>query len=110
MIRVGGSQSNEHHDYRGYSGTVAGGVLHAGDEVVVLPGGQRTEIEAIETYDGPVETAFPTMSVTVRVKDDLDISRGDMLVEADDPPSRPASSTRWSAGWARPRCARAPGW
>ena len=41
---------------------------------------------AIETYDGPVETAFPTMSVTVRVKDDLDISRGDMLVEADDPP------------------------
>ncbi len=86
VIRVGGSQSNEHHDYRGYSGTVAGGVLHAGDEVVVLPGGQRTEIDAIETYDGPVETAFPTMSVTVRVKDDLDISRGDMLVEADDPP------------------------
>ncbi len=78
--------NDDHHDYRGYAGTVAGGVLQAGDEVVVLPSGQRTEIDSVETFDGPVDTAFPTMSVTVRVKDDLDISRGDMLVEADDPP------------------------
>jgi bifunctional enzyme CysN/CysC len=87
VIRVGGPQSNEHHDYRGYAGTVAGGVFHAGDEVLVLPSGRRTEIESIETFDGPVGTAFPTMSVTVRVKDNLDISRGDMIVEAGDPPA-----------------------
>ena len=78
--------SDEHHDYRGYAGTVAGGVLHPGDEVLVLPSGQRTQVTAIDTYEGAVETAFPTMSVTVRVADDVDISRGDMLVEADDPP------------------------
>ena len=78
--------SDEHHDYRGYAGTVAGGVLHPGDEVLVLPSGQRTQVTAIDTYEGAVESAFPTMSVTVRIADDVDISRGDMLVEADDPP------------------------
>jgi sulfate adenylyltransferase large subunit len=79
--------SDEHHDYRGYAGTMAGGVLHPGDEVLVLPGGQRTEVVAIDTFDGPVDTAFPAMSVTVRVADELDISRGDMLVEPDDAPA-----------------------
>jgi sulfate adenylyltransferase large subunit len=79
--------SDEHHDYRGYAGQVAGGVLHPGDQVMVLPSGRRTEIAAIETFSGPVETAFPAMSVTVRVADEIDISRGDMLVEPDDPPA-----------------------
>jgi bifunctional enzyme CysN/CysC len=79
--------SDEHHDYRGYAGQVAGGLLHPGDEVMVLPGGQRTEIAAIDTFKGPVDTAFPSMSVTVRVTDELDISRGDMFVEPDDPPA-----------------------
>ena len=79
--------SDEHHDYRGYAGTVAGGVLHPGDEVLVLPGGQRTQVVGIDTFDGSVDTAFPAMSVTVRVADELDISRGDMLVEPDDPPA-----------------------
>jgi bifunctional enzyme CysN/CysC len=79
--------SDEHHDYRGYAGQVAGGVLHPGDQVMVLPSGQRTEIAAIDTFKGPVENAFPEMSVTVRVADELDISRGDMLVEPDDPPA-----------------------
>jgi sulfate adenylyltransferase large subunit len=78
--------NNEHHDYRGYAGQLAGGVLHPGDQVMVLPSGQRTEIAAIDTFTGPVETAFPSMSITVRVADELDISRGDMLVEPDDPP------------------------
>ena len=78
--------SDEHHDYRGYAGTVAGGILHPGDEVLVLPGGQRTRVESIDTFDGPVDTAFPAMSVTLRVADELDISRGDMLVEPDDAP------------------------
>ncbi|MGN6869891.1 MAG: sulfate adenylyltransferase subunit CysN [Solirubrobacteraceae bacterium] len=79
--------SADHHDYRGYAGQVAGGVLHPGDEVMVLPSGQRTEIAAIDTFKGPVDTAFPEMSVTVRVTDELDISRGDMLVDPDDPPA-----------------------
>ncbi len=79
--------SDSHHDYRGYAGTVAGGVLHPGDEVLVLPSGQRTRVSAIDVFEGQVDTAFPSMSVTVRVDDELDISRGDMLVEPDDPPA-----------------------
>jgi sulfate adenylyltransferase large subunit len=78
--------TDEHHDYRGYAGQVAGGVLRPGSEVVVLPGGQRTQVAAIDTFDGEVESAFPTMSVTLRFADQLDISRGDMIVEADDQP------------------------
>ena len=78
--------SDEHHDYRGYAGQVAGGVLRPGGEVTILPGGHRTTIEAIDTFDGPLEAAFPTMSVTVRFADQLDVSRGDMIVEAEDQP------------------------
>jgi len=78
--------SEEHHDYRGYAGQVAGGVLRPGAEIMVLPSGQRTQIAAIDTYGGELDAAFPTMSVAVRVTDALDISRGDMFVEPDDPP------------------------
>ncbi len=78
--------SESHHDYRGYAGQVAGGVLRPGDEVVVLPSGQRTRIRAIDTYGGEREVAFPTMSVTLRLEDELDISRGDMIVGVEDPP------------------------
>jgi sulfate adenylyltransferase large subunit len=78
--------SEQHHDYRGYSGQVAGGVLRPGNEVVVLPSGQRTRIQAIDTFEGEVDAAFPTMSVTLRLADHLDISRGDMIVEAEDQP------------------------
>ncbi len=87
VIRVGRTESDEHRDYRGYAGQVAGGVLRAGQEVVVLPSGRRTTIRQIDTHDGAVEEAFPTMSVTLLAADDIDISRGDMIVEADDPPS-----------------------
>jgi sulfate adenylyltransferase large subunit len=86
VVRVGGTQSKEHHDYRGYAGQVAGGVLRPGSEVVVLPAGRRTQVAAIDTFDGEVEAAFPTMSVTLRLTDEIDISRGDMLVEEDDQP------------------------
>jgi bifunctional enzyme CysN/CysC len=72
-------QSAQHHDYRGYAGTVAGGVLKAGDEVVVLPSGLETRIAGIDTETGPVAEAFAPMSVTVRLEDDLDVSRGDMI-------------------------------
>ena len=72
-------RSGDFHDYRGYAGTVAGGVMRPGDEVVVLPSGFTTTIEAIDGYDGPVEEAYPPMSVTVRLRDDLDVSRGDLI-------------------------------
>jgi len=71
--------SGEHHDYRGYAGTVAGGVMRPGDEVVVLPSGFATTIESIDSFDGPVDEAYPPMAVTVRLADDLDVSRGDMI-------------------------------
>jgi sulfate adenylyltransferase large subunit len=75
-----------HHDYRGYAGQVAAGVLRPGDEVMVMPSRQRTRIAAIDTYEGEREAAFPTMSVTLRLADELDVSRGDMIVNPDDPP------------------------
>jgi bifunctional enzyme CysN/CysC len=72
-------RNDEFHDYRGYAGQVAGGVLKAGDEVVVLPSGFTSTIASIDTADGPVDEAFPPTSVTVRLADDLDVSRGDMI-------------------------------
>jgi sulfate adenylyltransferase subunit 1 (EFTu-like GTPase family) len=78
--------ADEHHDYRGYAGQVAAGVLRPGDEVQVMPSGQQTRIAAIDTFEGEVDAAFPTMSVTLRLEDQLDISRGDMVVNPDDPP------------------------
>ncbi|MFL5862309.1 MAG: sulfate adenylyltransferase subunit CysN [Solirubrobacteraceae bacterium] len=78
--------SDSHHDYRGYAGQVAGGVICPGSEVVVLPGGQRTTVAGIDTHDGEVEAAFPTMSVALRFADAIDVSRGDMIVEAEDQP------------------------
>jgi sulfate adenylyltransferase large subunit len=80
-------RSDEHHDFRGYGGQVAGGVWSAGDEVVVLPAGLRTQVESVETIDGPLETAIPPMSVTIRLTDDLDVSRGDMLADPAAPPT-----------------------
>jgi bifunctional enzyme CysN/CysC len=78
--------SDEHHDYRAYGGQVAGGVWSAGDEVVVLPAGLRTQVEAVETIDGALDAAIPPMSLTIRVADDLDVSRGDMLADPAAPP------------------------
>jgi sulfate adenylyltransferase subunit 1 len=71
--------NGDHHDYRGYAGTVAGGVMCTGDEVSVLPSGLTSRIAAIETLDGPLEQAVPPMAVTIRLEDDLDVSRGDMI-------------------------------
>jgi bifunctional enzyme CysN/CysC len=71
--------SHAHHDYRGYAGRIAGGVMRTGDEVIVLPSGLPSRISAIETADGPLDEAFAPMSVTVRLEDDIDISRGDMI-------------------------------
>jgi sulfate adenylyltransferase subunit 1 (EFTu-like GTPase family) len=78
--------SEAHHDYRGYAGQVAGGEWRAGEEVVVVPSGLRTRVAAVETYSGPLEVAVPGMSVVIRVADDLDVSRGDMLSDPIDTP------------------------
>jgi bifunctional enzyme CysN/CysC len=72
-------QSTVVSDYRGYAGQVASGVLKPGDEVMALPSGFTSTIAGIDTADGPVEEAFPPMSVTVRLTDELDVSRGDMI-------------------------------
>ena len=74
------------HDYRGYAGQVAGGVLKKGDEVLVLPSGLTSRIASVETADGEVDEAFPPMSVTVRLEDEIDISRGDMICRPNNAP------------------------
>ena len=79
-------QSTRNPDYRGYSGTVAGGVLKPGDDVMVLPSGLSTTISAIDTAHGPVQEAFAPMSVTIRLADDLDVSRGDMICRVHNAP------------------------
>jgi bifunctional enzyme CysN/CysC len=77
----------EHADYRGYSGQVLGGAVRPGDEVLVLPSGLRTRVQAVDTYDGPVAAAAPPMNVTLRLADELDVSRGDLLCHPESPPT-----------------------
>ena len=79
--------SNSHHDYRGYAGQVLGGVIKPGDEVVVLPSGFTSTVASIDSQDGPVEEAFPPMSVTITLADDIDVSRGDMICRVHNRPS-----------------------
>jgi sulfate adenylyltransferase large subunit len=76
----------EWHDYRGYAGQVASGVWRAGDEVLVLPSGRRSRVAAVETAEGPLEQAAPPLSVTIRLEDDLDVGRGDLLADPERPP------------------------
>ena len=78
--------SDEYHDYRGYAGRIAGGVWKKGDKVTVLPSGFSSTIAKIDTYDGELETAFPPQSVTLLLEDDIDISRGDMIVRENNQP------------------------
>ncbi|GAB3946313.1 sulfate adenylyltransferase subunit 1 [Micromonospora vulcania] len=80
-------QSTTVTDYRGYAGQVASGVLKPGDEVMVLPSGFTSRIAAVETADGPVAEAFPPMSVTVRLTDEIDISRGDLICRPNNAPA-----------------------
>jgi len=73
-------------DFRGYSGQIASGVVRPGDEIVVLPSGQRSQVTRIPTFDGDLEYAFAPQAVTLCIEDDLDISRGDMIVHAQNRP------------------------
>ena len=78
--------SDEYHDFRGYAGRVAGGIFKKGDKVVALPSGLESTISGIHTLTGELEEAFPPMSVTITLEDDIDISRGDMLVRSENRP------------------------
>ncbi len=73
-------RSDAHHDYRGYAGKIASGVFKPGDAVKVLPSGFSTKIKTIESPSGFIQEAFPSLSVVMQLEDDLDISRGDMIV------------------------------
>ncbi len=105
----------ELHDYRGYAGQVAAGTVTPGDEVVVLPGGARTTVAAVETADGPLDRRpAPGRSVTVLLADDIDISRGDLLAAAAAPPRghrragrHPVLAGREAAAPRRPAAAQA---
>jgi sulfate adenylyltransferase large subunit len=79
--------SEEHHDYRGYAGQVASGAWSRGDEVVVLPSGRRSRVAGVDMLDRELDVAVPPMSVTVRLEDDIDIARGDMLADPERPPA-----------------------
>jgi bifunctional enzyme CysN/CysC len=89
VIRPHASSDPELHDYRGYAGQVAGGVLKPGDEVLHMPSGFSTRIKKIELAGQEVEEAFPPMSVTLLLDDDVDISRGDLICR---PNNRPAAA------------------
>ena len=78
--------TDEFHDFRGYSGRVAGGIMKVGDKVSLLPSGFSTKIQKIMGPDGEQERAFPPQSVTVLIEDDYDLSRGDMIVRENNQP------------------------
>jgi bifunctional enzyme CysN/CysC len=87
-------QSAENRDYRGFAGSVVGGIFKQGDEVMVMPSRKASKIAAIDTPEGEVATAFPPMAVTLRLEDDLDVSRGDMICR---PTNQPTASGRFEA-------------
>ncbi len=78
-------QAAEHHDYRGYAGQIASGEFRPGMQVLVLPAGHRSTIASVETIDGPLEVAEAPRSITIRLADNLDIARGDMIVGVEKP-------------------------
>lgn len=79
-------QSDKYHDYRGYAGRVAGGVFRQGDKIIVLPSGFHSKIKTIDAFNKQLNETFPPMSVTLTLEDDIDISRGDMIVKENNIP------------------------
>ncbi|MFN8296667.1 MAG: sulfate adenylyltransferase subunit CysN [Chitinophagales bacterium] len=77
---------NEYHDFRGYAGRIAGGVFRVGDKVKALPSGFTSKIKSIVTMDGDLQEAFAPQSVTITLEDEIDISRGDMIVRENNLP------------------------
>jgi sulfate adenylyltransferase subunit 1 len=82
-------QSEKHRDYRGYAGRVASGVLRVNDKITVMPSGFSSKIKTIDTFDGEIQEAFAPMSVSITLEDDIDISRGDMIVRSNNKPEAP---------------------
>lgn len=78
--------TDEHHDFRGYAGRLASGIIRVGEEVNILPSGFESKIKSIHTYDGELDEAYPPMSITVTLEDDIDVSRGDMFVKKNNQP------------------------
>jgi bifunctional enzyme CysN/CysC len=87
-------QSAEFRDYRGFAGSVVGGIFKQGDEVMVMPSRKSSKIASIDTPDGQVAQAFPPMAVTLRLEDDVDVSRGDMICR---PTNQPTATRRFEA-------------
>jgi bifunctional enzyme CysN/CysC len=81
-------------DFRGYCGTLTSGIVRPGDEVTVLPSGKSSKVKSIVTYEGEIEEAFPPMAVTLTLEDEIDISRGDILVHSN---SVPETTNRFDA-------------
>ncbi|MEP2773866.1 MAG: sulfate adenylyltransferase subunit CysN [Fulvivirga sp.] len=79
--------SDKYHDYRGYAGRISGGVFKPGDDVLVLPSGFSSKIKSIDSFNGELDEAFAPMSVTMQLEDDIDISRGDMIVRDQNRPN-----------------------
>lgn len=75
-------QNDKYHDFRGYAGRIAGGVFKKGDDVAVLPSGIKSKVKSLTVFNGTVDEAFPPLSITMELEDDIDISRGDMIVDA----------------------------
>lgn len=78
--------STEHHDYRGFAGRVAGGIFRAGDKVTVLPSGFNSTVKSVDVFEGTIEDTYAPMSVTLTLNDEIDISRGDMIVKDNNQP------------------------
>ena len=81
-------QNDTYHDYRGYAGRIEGGVFKKNDEIMILPSGFTSTIKSIDTFNGEVEEAFAPMSVTLNLEDDIDVSRGDMIVRKNNSPKQ----------------------
>ncbi|PCI09479.1 MAG: sulfate adenylyltransferase [Flavobacteriaceae bacterium] len=79
-------QSESHRDYRGYAGRIGSGVFRKGDEITVMPSGFTSKIKSIDTFDGSLEEAHAPMSVSITLEDDVDVSRGDMIVRTNNKP------------------------
>ncbi|UYM06884.1 sulfate adenylyltransferase subunit 1 [Solicola gregarius] len=99
-------KSDDFHDFRGYAGQVAGGVLKPGDDVLVLPSGLTSKVASIELFETSLQEAFPPMSVTVRLEDDLDVSRGDMICRPQNAPT-PSQDIDAMVSWMVPEPLRA---
>ena len=94
--------SDKFHDYRGYAGRLVSGKINKGDEIVVLPSGLRSKVKTIDFYDQQLDNAFAPQSIAVTLEDDIDISRGDMLVKPDDMP-RESKEIEMKICWFNPK-------